>query len=372
MTNQHTSQRTPDDTLAQWYEDVKAGRKTYAQLAAENGLSRDAIKGRVEKWRVRVGHVQGAERPPQDIPPSEPDGEVLYLDLKVRSDEGDFAAKYLDTIIDLQKLEATQDNEQDVAHVEIKDNRPVMPVFSGDWHIGNRYTDHLALREHLRLIRETPGVYMVGMGDYDEQFVGRRAGVGIHEHCIKPKQQRAVARHLFKDELGTENLLAALAGNHCWKPEELTGEDPVADVCAELGVPYLGFGGILHVRLCEAEYKGGVWHSYPGGSAINPGNNQRRVRNDHDALDFVCLGHLHYSYVQEASNREGRDYIDLRSGSFKVRDPRYAAQKVGAKGGDPRMPGLILWPQLSNGRKRMMYFRDFKDGLDYLAYLRGE
>lgn len=351
--------RFSDEQIEQWHQRVVTKQATLERLAEETNTTYATIKGLLARWRARPKITSTV-------------GDVLFPDLKVRESDTAFANDYLSTIIRLQELEKGQDNEQDSVQVTVKDTKPIMVVFSGDWHLANRFTDHALLKEHLRIIRETPGVYLFGMGDYSDWFIGRRSSIGVQEQVIKPKEQRIIARKLLQEDTGGKTL-ALLAGNHCWMVEELTGEDPVADIAAEMGVPYLGFGGIVHLGLGDVRYKGSLWHSYPGGSVINPGNNQRRVRMDYDSIDFVCLGHFHYNYMQEGTNKEGRDFIDLRSGTFKVRDPRYSAMKLGVKVGDSRMPGVVFWPTLDKeGRKQMDPWRDFRRGLDYLNLLRSE
>lgn len=347
-------------TLAQWDAWIRSGERSAADIGAEAGISKTAVLKRVRRWR------ESQEEQPGVTPPSVQDG-VIFPDLKRRADEDEWATRYLEVVIEQQTLERQRDNEQDTARAVIPDNKPVGVVFTGDWHIGNVFTEHQLLRDHLKDLRETDGLYNVGMGDYADWFTGRRANVAITNQQMKPAQQRAIAHDLLLRKTGgAKKSLAYLAGNHCFMPEELTGEDPVAEVAAEAGVPYLGFGGTLVVQLGEAEYKIAAWHSYPGGSAINPGNNQRRVRADYDNIDIVCLGHFHYNYAQDGTNREGRDYVDLRSGTFKIRDPRYAAMRVGTKGGDSRMPMVILFPN----EKKVWHIRDYREWLPLLAWLR--
>lgn len=350
-------QRATDEaTLQEWHRRRLAG-ESWTTIAADHGLDDGVARKRYGRW-VDDLESDGDE-------PEQPQDNLVFPDLKVRADEETFCDRYLDLIIEQQELEASQNNEQDVAHVEIKDTRPVGVMFTGDWHLGNTHTDHGLLRQYLTLLRETDGLYAMGMGDYCDYFIGRMVRLAVTEQQYKPAQQRTLARDLLLRKTGGK-MLSLLAGNHCWKPEELTGEDPVADIAADAKVPYLGYGGTTYITLNDAQYKVGTWHSYPGGSAINPGNNNRRLRNDHEGLDIDCLGHYHFNYAQDGTTREGRDYIDLRSGSLKVRDARYAAMRVGTKGGDPRMPMCILFPT----ERKVWHIRDFREWLPMLRWLR--
>lgn len=357
------NQRATDEaTLQEWHRRHVAG-ESWESIAADYGLAKGrTVRKRYDRW------IRSGAHPPVTQERAEYEQqqtEVIFPDLKVRADEEIFCDRYIDLIIEQQALESSRDNEQDTAHVEIKDTRPIGVVFTGDWHLGNTHTDHALLKEYLALLRETDGLYACGMGDYCDYFIGRMVRLAVTEQQFKPAQQRTLARDLLLRKTGNK-LLSVLAGNHCWKPEELTGEDPVADIAADAKVPYLGYGGTTYITLNTVQYKVGTWHSYPGGSALNPGNNNRRLRNDYEGLDVNCLAHYHYTYEQSATTRDGRDYVDLRSGSLKVRDARYAAMRMGVKSGDPRMPMVILFPDT----KKVWHIRDFREWLPLLKWLR--
>ncbi|MFO7172068.1 MAG: metallophosphoesterase [Bacillota bacterium] len=274
----------------------------------------------------------------------------VVLNLKRVTAPEELIDNYLDALIEAQAAEHELDTEQDEATVELPaDGGPVGVVFTGDWHVGNRWTDHALLREHLRLIRETPGLYWVGMGDYADLFLGRKAGIGVQQHVMPLDMQRRAVQRLMVDG----KALAYLAGNHDRWLWQMAGVDYVREAAEAAGRPYLGYGGILWIHVGEQRYKVIVWHDYPGRSAINPGNNQRRVRADYGGADVVVLAHLHNNYRQEGTTKAG-DYLDLRSGTYKRRDD-HAAQTAGAKTGDPRMPLIILWPD----EHLVWAFRDF-------------
>jgi len=179
-------------------------------------------------------------------------------------------------------------------------------------------------------------------------------------------QQRlfaATVRRYFR-----EKAIAWVLGNHDHWTDRTTGLHPVMEIARETGRPYLHHGGVLHLSLSATRrqsvtYKVVVRHSFPGRSAINTTNNQRRLWEAVAGADVVVLGHLHFVDLQHTP-RGGADTVWLRSGTYKA-DDDYVQQRIGLPV-DPRMPMVVFWPT----EKRMVPFLDFRQGIEYLAFLR--
>lgn len=354
-----------EELLRRAWELHRAG-KTWREIGIELGIDGQILRKRIARWRARVQKEEAAnetgEAPSVGTSPDSDNLLPVVLDLKRAAPIEDIVDNYLDALIEAQSLEQELDTEQDEATVELPGDAPVGVVFSGDWHVGNRWTDHALLREHLRLIRETPGLYWVGMGDYVDMFIGSKARIGVQQHVMSPDMQRRAAKRLMIDD----KALAYISGNHDYWIWQAVGINYVRDVAEEAGRPYLGYGGVLWIQVGSQRYKVLVWHDFPGRSAINLGNNQRRLRMAYDGADVAVLAHLHYNYRQEGTSWSG-DYIDLRSGTYKMRDD-HAARKAGVKAGDPRMPMVIFWPD----QHKTWSCRDFADplNLEWLAFVR--
>lgn len=323
----------------------------FQAIANEYGVSRNVVKNQVARYKEAL--------PKKEVPLSL----AQFPDLKAPPEQG-WSGDYLESIIDAQDEMARHDTTQQKVPIRLPDNLPYGVCFTGDWHIGGRGTDHRLLKEYLHLWRHTPGMKVVGMGDYAELFVGKMARVGVEEHVMPPDMQISTVRDLIKGEL-SDSLIALLKGNHDnWAGHYnnfvMTLAQSIHPTGHErAGIPYLGIGGEIDLTVGEQAYRIAAWHRYPGGSAVNKGNNQRRVSVDHRGPDVVALAHLHYNYF------EGTDDIRLRCGALKVTD-EHSRDAAGNVIADTRMPMIVFHPT----RKSMQVYQDFREGIEPLLWYR--
>lgn len=280
-----------------------------------------------------------------------------------------WSGDYLDAIIAAQKVMEKHETEQYKVPITLPDNLPYGVVFSGDWHMGGRGVDHALLREYFSLWKRTPGLKVVGMGDYTEMFVGKMAGIGVKEHIMPPDMQIACAMDQIQTEL-SDCLIALLKGNHDnWAGQHSNYVQMLAQKIRpkgkeKPGIPYLGVGGEIMLTVGQVEYKIAAWHRYAGASALNKGNNQRRVSIDHNGPDVVALAHLHNLYGEQSRNGEV-DQVKCRSGAMKIKD-EHSRDYAGNITPDVRMPMVLFHPT----RKSMRFVADFREGIEELLYFR--
>lgn len=259
--------------------------------------------------------------------------------------------------------------------VVIDDNRPIAIAFTGDWHIGNIGTDMHMLEEDLEKLAAAEGVYVVGMGDYlDNYKVGMgRASEGLyHASLPNPEDQRRLAAYGLRKV--NPRLLAATRGCHLdWDGRD--GLDTLQDLLRGLDNNVLGrrpanfgYGGVLRVVLNGQSYVGLVRHRYRENGALNTTNSQRRAANEYPSnsdWDFITFGHLHFPDLQ-IHELGGREQVWLRSGSYKILD-QYG-QKLGGLSGSPGVPLLILHP--TEHKMWAFYGPNLDAGLETLRAIR--
>ncbi len=248
------------------------------------------------------------------------------------------------------------------------DGLPIAVAFTGDWHCGASGVDYARLKADLETVRDTDGLYAIGMGDYLE-------GVSIHS-----KAAPALYSGLFNDgrfqeryvvgraALAKGKWLALLSGNHdewLYKNAGITRTDQFATA---LACPYFGEGGgTVACRLGGRVYRLGVRHNAPGNSRLNTTNAQRRLFDDWPAGEnchVLCVGHFHFNDCQTVSRKGGR-VVYLRNGTYKLHD-QYA--KAGGFSPEYGVPLVILLPD----EERVIPWRgdDFEWGVDYFKALR--
>jgi hypothetical protein len=246
-------------------------------------------------------------------------------------------------------------------------NLPVGIVFTGDWHLGSAGVDSAALDSSLATIRKTPGLYAVGMGDYEEGVtVYEKARSSLYTGAYNnPEAQKMAVRLRAKQLRG--RWLAWLEGNHDGMRARHTGEAPFPQTLArELGCPHFGEGGgTIYAHVGSQRYAIGVRHHFGSKAASVP----RRMMDEWpewERLHVAVLGHLHFNEVQRVSRNGGRCW-GLRCGTFKIND-EYADRN----GFRPELgtPMVILLPDV----ERVLAFAgdDFDLGVESLATLRDQ
>lgn len=284
---------------------------------------------------------------------------VTFLDQKNATEHD--VGELLDMLVKAQKKLQDYDDRQTEVSINITDDKPIGIVFSGDWHIGGLYTDHEMMVEDFKLFAATDGLYVVGMGDYCDNYITRSHAGGMFDQVITPDNQRDICEHLI-DKYLADKLLVLLKGNHDnWELKE-TGEDFVKYLARKAGAPYLWYGGEITLNLGGAVYKIHAHHSYRYNSSINTTNSQRNLFAATHA-DVIALGHLHYNEAHSKTSG-GKDTVWLRTGSYKITDDH--GQWIGGLRADARSPIVILYPR----DKKIISFRDYRDGVDYLRHIR--
>lgn len=289
---------------------------------------------------------------------------VEFADLRTRAEPG-WGFDLLERISQVQDTMRSLDTTQTKAHAHINTILPIGIIFPGDFHLGGRGTDHRRMVEDMRMWQALgDAVKIVGMGDYSEQFAGSLARIGLHQHVLTNDTQIETVMDVFVGELGKQ-FIALVKGNHDgWAGPELSNY--VMRMAQRCGVPFLGVGGELYLTVGQVEYKIAAWHRYSGASALNKGNNQRRVRIDHNGADVVALAHLHNAYV-EYSQTGDINHVALRCGAYKVTD-EHSRDAAGNVVADVRQPMVILNPL----ERDILYFEDFRKGIPDLLRLRKE
>lgn len=349
-----------DSRCAEWRDLHKTfgGDLSWEEISERVGdLSGNAIRKQVYKW-LRSNEAP-ATAGVSSVSPS-----VEFPHLKVKSAPG-WGMDFLETVATVQDTMQALDTTQTKSYATIHTDLPTGIILPGDFHVGGRGTDHRRLREDIRMWQSLgDAVKLALMGDYSEQFAGGLARVGLHQHVLTTDMQIETVVDLFVNELGPQTI-AYLKGNHDgWAGAELSNY--VMRMAQRVGVPFMGLGGELFLTVGAVQYKLALWHRYPGASALNRGNNQRRVRIDHNGADVVALAHLHNAYVEFSQTGE-INCVSLRCGAYKTTD-EHSRDAAGNVQADLRMPMVILSP-LTNDK---LYYEDFRKGVSELLRLRRE
>lgn len=327
--------------LRQRVEVALDGRETYTQFRVRQARELEAAREAAARAPVTV-----KERP------SDEEYEAFFQLLEAAD-----AAK--------GALSPTQESTEFTAP---EPGMPVAFAYTGDWHCGAGGVRYDLLRRDLEVIRETDGLYAVGMGDWLE---------GVN---VTTKAASALYSGLFNDGGFQEvyvvtrakvlrgKWVAILSGNHDEWIYRAAGITRMDQFAAELDAPHFSQGGgTVFVNVGGQRYTVGVRHNAQGNSQLNTTNAQRRAFDswpEWDNCHAIVLAHLHFNDLH-IQPRRGRRCVYLRSGTYKTVDGYARDHGYVPEWG---VPLTIFLPD----EERVIAFRgdDFLEGVRYFRWLR--
>lgn len=206
--------------------------------------------------------------------------------------------------------------------VKVPDDRPIGVLHFGDPHLDDDGTDLRSLRDHVRLVQTTEGLYAANVGDTTNNWIGRLARLYGAQATTATEAWRLA--EWFIGEVG-RRWLYIVSGNHdAWSG----AGDPLQWIAAQQVALYqssevrvaLRFQGGLEVRInCR--------HDFDGHSMWNPAHGPMKAVSLGTRDHLAVAGHRHVSaYGLLKDPDSGITMHALRVGSYKRHD-RYALEK---------------------------------------------
>ena len=247
--------------------------------------------------------------------------------------------------------------------IKIKSNRPIGVCFVGDPHIDNNGCNWPLLREHIKLLEDTDGMYAVGIGDLTDNWVGRLVKLYADQEVSK-KQAWKLAKYLLR---GTSiRWLVHLLGNHdLWNDGPYlikAGAQPIVPVEEWQSRFQLVFPNGSRVRVHAA-------HDFPGSSIWNKMHGPQKAAMLNEQADIFACGHKHEWAINEGENAQrGFNYWLVRSRGYKFIDSYadqlgYPSQRYGAS------ITAVIDPS-DTGITRIRCFPDVGEAAEFLTWKR--
>lgn len=246
-------------------------------------------------------------------------------------------------------------------------NRYTAICGSADWHLGHVGVDYDKLEKDLTLIANTPGFYMMFLGDAIDNFID----VEKHKEAIinadsSPKDQLYMfqyAMSFFKKP--GDKILFAVKDNHVsHRLKRACGIDYFNKLWDTYGVFYGGEEIKAELKLGNVVYNILARHEYSGKSKIHLSAAAKNlIKNSmYEDIDIVALGHTHEGDVELFPYR-GRMRAALQASTYKTVDPY--ADRLGFNRPEVVMPVVILNPN----RKAYAVTTDIEEAAFWLKKL---
>jgi hypothetical protein len=325
---------------------AKRGRKMEAAgiVAKAMGYDDENAARRVYDYLGHTGKVPVLVEAP--LPP--PDPQVIFEQAK---------------ILNAEKIK--RDSTRGKAVYSMPDSRPFGLLFSSDEHLDNSGCDLATLEDMAGVVAATDGLYAGLHGDLRDNFIIRKlmsAQLGSHYH---PKDQLKLVDY-YLSLFGEDKILYLVGGNHDNWEESLSGVDTLQRLAQARRILYDSDQFFIRLKCDSANYGLLVRHKWRMNSSYSPTHTcmqATRMGLAPEAPDLVVMGHHHdpaITYWQWY----GKMRVAIKTGSAKRNDE--FAHKVGFPEGGFMAPVVIFWPD----QRKMLAFPDYREGADYLRYLR--
>lgn len=205
------------------------------------------------------------------------------------------------------------------------DKGPVCFVFSADQHLGDPGTDIERAFAELELVNETPGMYLVLLGDMVNSFVIGNLWRAALNHRTAITDEWALVRRYLR--IAAPKLLAVVAGNHDFWVDLLAGIPYMREVVAQIR-PACIFDpddAKIAVKIGSANFILRMRHKWRIRSIYSATHGiEQAARFDQD-FDVGVGAHNHNGAVVRTFSVGGKNKLAVQLGTYKVED-RYARQ----------------------------------------------
>jgi hypothetical protein len=248
--------------------------------------------------------------------------------------------------------------------IKLRTNEPIGLAWFGDPHIDNNGCNLKLLHTHADIVRETPGLFGINLGDNLDLWIGRLMRLYADARTTDHDGRRLLED--FIERVGLKNWLAFVFGNHdIWDgqghPLHRTLVGPVVEKYN------------VRLRLVfpnQRQVKIWIRHDFPGNSQWNDVHGLMKAAQMGADFDIFAAGHKHTSSHHEQYNdKNGTYWHAFRSAGYKMVDEY--PEELGLPDLNVfQCPVTIIDPEAVNPTQLVKFEPDTADGADRLNWLR--
>lgn len=323
-------------------QEVKMGKREWASVAARFGATIAACRLKYDRLAADPAFHRPAVVEGEPSKPTDP--KKLWERAKEATAE-----------------DAERFSKQRLASAVIDDDRPIAIAAISDQHIaGGGAVDLARMEADAKLIARTPGLYALLGGDGVDNHIKHRSGMVSRGGRIKDDWRR------FDHYLGFfgDSILGMISGNHDDWTRDFTDVDMVQTLAAKHRVHYAPDEMLLSVQLPGHTYAVKIRHQYRFNSQFNLLHVVKRLwEMGEDPFDIGVVCH-HHEVGLELFTKQGKDVWGARPGAYLLGNGH--SRRFGYGISRPACPTFVLWPH----ERRIVGFKDVRDGADYLTWAR--
>lgn len=352
----------------------------WEKIGEQVGLSAEAVRKRYGRYRAK--YPEGEPDPGETAEIDEAfSGDEIRLVFEANEKEQASWRDIISLAISSQDIAASFDDSQRIATVRVVTDKVFGFIYSGDWHLGDGYTDHKRWTEDIQDIISYPFLKMVDLGDSYQNMRTFKVLSGVLGQAIPPQLQARLMKGIV-DELTERGVLVAkVDGNHDAEfDERIFGESLQSYLVANMKAPRFRNRGLLVIEVVDpdsgrvtARYTNLLFHKSRFKSFLRATHGAYREYQLSFPADVIAGAHdhepgfeimHHYTLADEAG-------MDFGGESFLIKVGTYQDSVFGWKyfhnGGFPFNAAVIYWPT----ERKKVFMPSIREAIDYLKYLHG-
>lgn len=280
-----------DEETLRCIVELKERGETWASISSQVYLTPQAARSRYRRWIKQQRKKDDDTEEAYHSPLVEEFEEIVFHNSK-KPEKIDWR-ELAKLATEVQSVNNRLEDTQEYAEISIETTRPVILMFTGDWHLGAAGTNHAGWAAQMETVLSTDGLYMINLGDYQQNAGSFRVLSVALSQILSPRQQATMFKGII-DELTEKNkLLASIIGNHDEFEERVLGQRLQYYLLERMKCPQFPNRGLVRLFVGDAEYSLLLLHKPKYFSSVNDTHGLiREYERDYPA-DVVAGGHNH-------------------------------------------------------------------------------
>lgn len=318
-------------------------------------------------------HIKETDKEDDTIPLTSEDEEelnkasVIFRDKKHR--EAVEWRRFLDHAINAQEINDKLYTKQRTAHIHVQTDKPIVVVYTGDWHLGDGTTDHETWYRDIKTIMDHDNVYLMVLGDDYQNMRSFRVLSAVLHQVLSPTQQAAMMRDLVDELTKGNKLLAKVGGNHDEEfDERIFGEALQAYLYEKINAPIFPNRGLIELQVGHETYTNLLFHKSRFRSILRPAHGAYREWQLSYPAEVVAGAHDHqpafeifwsYTLGQDLGTSLGGEVFLIKVGTYQDSEFGY---RYFHNGGFPVNPAVVYYPK----EHKKLAFMKLEDAIQFL------
>jgi hypothetical protein len=188
-------------------------------------------------------------------------------------------------------------------------------VAVADQHVGGAGVDYPRLMDEAEVIRDTPGMYAVTVGDVVDSFVAPKLLALRTQTRLSIPDEAVLARRYLR--VLAPKLIAAVGGNHEAWVTSLSGHDYFAEVIGQAARCLFDPNECaFRLSVGGASWRVKMRHRWRLSSMYNATHGAQQASRQDQDMDIAIAAHTHVSGLVQEFTTGGRTRLGLLCGSY--------------------------------------------------------